>query len=582
MIIREFEKSEWNYIDLIKTTSFQDLNEMIEQKTGFLNFFPSEADIKEFLGSIERETSLDVDNQDLGDFQTPLDLSDRLCTILKNDNYEPEIILEPTCGKGNFIFSALEIFPSIKIVIANDIQKKYEWLFKKRALNYLTNGERKIKVFFFHENALDDGFFQKIKQNVKLQNKEILILGNPPWITNSGLALLESTNLPVKSNFKKVKGIEAITGKSNFDIAESIMMRLIQHFSMFKARMAMLCKTIVVRNIVQNIHVLNFDLSRMQEILIDADKEFKVSADACFFIASLGANNEQVCDVRHLADTSKLIKKMGWVGKKFVSDVDLYKENQFLDGKCSFTWRQGIKHDVRPIVVLHAIDGHYENGLNEHVTVEDDLVYPFLKGSKVHSLVAPEPIESIIITQRALNDEPGKIKYMYPDAWNYLQQHVDAFQRRKSSIYRDKPQFSIFGIGEYSFFPYKIGVASMYKDILFSYIPPFGNKPVLLDDTSYFLSFNNENVALIIWVLLNSALVRDFLKSIVFLDSKRPYTKDNLMRLNVSRYLADVTYERFMDLYRQDLEKEYKFVLGRDEFYRCKKRIIQPLLTDFV
>ena len=131
MIIREFEKSEWNYIDLIKTTSFQDLNEMIEQKTGFLNFFPSEADIKEFLGSIERETSLDVDNQDLGDFQTPLDLSDRLCTILKNDNYEPEIILEPTCGKGNFIFSALEIFPSIKIVIANDIQKKYEWLLKK-------------------------------------------------------------------------------------------------------------------------------------------------------------------------------------------------------------------------------------------------------------------------------------------------------------------------------------------------------------------------------------------------------------------------------------------------------------------
>ena len=48
----------------------------------------------------------------------------------------------------------------------------------------------------------------------------ILVIGNPPWVTNSAVGALGGSNLPVKSNFQRLNGLDAITGKSNFDISE--------------------------------------------------------------------------------------------------------------------------------------------------------------------------------------------------------------------------------------------------------------------------------------------------------------------------------------------------------------------------
>ena len=44
----------------------------------------------------------------------------------------------------------------------------------------------------------------------------ILVIGNPPWVTNSAMGLLGGSNLPSKSNFQRLRGLDAITGKSNF------------------------------------------------------------------------------------------------------------------------------------------------------------------------------------------------------------------------------------------------------------------------------------------------------------------------------------------------------------------------------
>ena len=49
---------------------------------------------------------------------------------------------------------------------------------------------------------------------------DILIVGNPPWVTSSELSILNSQNLPLKSNFQNRRGIEAITGSGNFDISD--------------------------------------------------------------------------------------------------------------------------------------------------------------------------------------------------------------------------------------------------------------------------------------------------------------------------------------------------------------------------
>src|SRR5207302_7770979 len=79
----------------------------------------------------------------------------------------------------------------------------------------------------------------------------LLVVGNPPWVTNSELGTLGSDNLPQKTNIKGLRGIEARTGGSNFDIAEYIWLKLIRELASERPRIALLCKTSVARNVLQ-------------------------------------------------------------------------------------------------------------------------------------------------------------------------------------------------------------------------------------------------------------------------------------------------------------------------------------------
>ena len=47
-----------------------------------------------------------------GDFQTPIDLADKICDLLHEVGVRPRSIVEPTCGEGNLLLAALERFPS--------------------------------------------------------------------------------------------------------------------------------------------------------------------------------------------------------------------------------------------------------------------------------------------------------------------------------------------------------------------------------------------------------------------------------------------------------------------------------------
>src|SRR5437773_5652807 len=116
---------------------------------------------------------------------------------------------------------------------------------------------------------------------------EVLILGNPPWVTNTTLAALDSTNLPTKSNFKKHAGLDAITGKSNFDIAEFILLQLVRGFTKSHATIAMLCKNTVIRNLVEGTKEQALPISNLRAFAFDASEEFGVAADASLFVADI-------------------------------------------------------------------------------------------------------------------------------------------------------------------------------------------------------------------------------------------------------------------------------------------------------
>jgi hypothetical protein len=70
----------------------------------------------------------------------------------------------------------------------------------------------------------------------------------------------------------------------------------------------------------------------------------------------------------------------------------------------------------------------------------------------------------------------------------------------------------------------------------------------MLDDTCYFLGFDDLTDALIIWATLNSEHVQKLLSVLTFLDAKRPYTKELLMRIALNKVAEDLTFDQVRDL----------------------------------
>jgi hypothetical protein len=560
-VIDFFEKSKGQLIE--------NLNSKIKSICGINAFFELQSELDELINTISNNKNIinEPDRAEYGDFQTNRNLSDNVCNLLKNQNIVPEIIIEPTCGKGNFIISSLEKFKNIKFIYGVEIYKPYVWETKFSILNYfLKNKNSNLpEINIYHYNAFDFDF-DKIARKHKEQN--ILVIGNPPWVTNSKLSTLGSDNLPQKSNFKNHNGIDAITGKGNFDIGEYISIKLLSIFSKLKGSFAFLVKNSVAKNILLEQHKAKYQISSIKQFNIDAKKEFNVSVNACLLSCSF--NEKPSITIREYDFyTNSLIREYGWVNNKFVSNIDLYLKTKNIDGKFPFVWRQGVKHDASKIMELESLNGHYLNNNKETVEIEKDLVFSLLKSSDLKGTVIDRSRKYTIVTQRKVGQETKYIKELYPKTYNYLFSNIEYFKKRKSSIYKGKPVFSIFGIGNYSFKPYKVAIAGMYKTTVFSLVKPNNSKPVMLDDTCYFIGFDTLIEAEITRVLLNKEISQNFIQSIAFKDAKRMITKDLLMRIDLVEIIKKVDfYELQLKIPNLKIEdwNNYKGELTKQEF----------------
>ncbi|RLD56292.1 MAG: hypothetical protein DRJ01_15430, partial [Bacteroidetes bacterium] len=525
-----------------KELSIENVNSKIKSTCGINAFFEIQSELDELINTISnnKNTINEPDRAEYGDFQTNKNLSDSICDFLINQNTAPEIIIEPTCGKGNFIISSLNTFENIKYIYGVEIYKPYVWETKFSILDYfLKNTNSNLpEINIYHYNVFNFDF-KKISN--KHKNQKILVIGNPPWVTNSKLSSLGSDNLPLKSNFKNHKGLDAITGKGNFDIGEYISVKLISIFSKLNGNFAFLVKNSVTKNILLEQNITKYQISNIKQFDIDAKKEFNVSVNACLFLCSL--NQKPDTTIREYDFyTKNLIRKYGWVNNKFVANIDLYLKTKNIDGKFPFVWRQGVKHDASKIMEFENVNGHYINNNKETVKIEEDLVYALLKSSDLKGTVIDKSRKYTIITQKKVGQETKYIKELYPKTYNYLFRNIEYFSKRKSSIYNGKPIFSIFGIGDYSFKPYKVAIAGMYKRTTFSLVKPNNNKPVMLDDTCYFIGFNTLIEAEITRVLLNKEITQNFIQSIAFKDAKRMITKDLLMRINLNEIINETDF----------------------------------------
>lgn len=471
--------------------------------------------------------------REYGDYQTPVEFAEKVCIYLKNSRHlEPSAIVEPTCGVGGFLKSSLlfdaneyygiEINPEYCDICRNEIK------------------DQRVKI-------INSDFFA-FSSKVLIQDKrQILVIGNPPWVTNSTLSALGSSNLPIKANFKGLKGIDAITGASNFDICEYIILQLINEYRGSNTVISMLCKTSVARNVFRELKRNHINFVSCDMLEFDASKVFVINASACVLIIQLSECmvSPDVCNVYDFENPNTLKSQLGYSDGQFYSILESDIEN--FDGQCCFEWRQGVKHDCSKIMELTLQNGTLLNGRKEVVQIENDMIFPLIKSSMFKAPIIHNFSRYVIVTQKKAREETGYIEHKFPKAWKYLKDNIKLFENRKSSIYRGAPPFSMFGVGDYSYSRYKVGVSGFYKTPLFSVLYSEDEKPVMTDDTSYFICFDNYDMAYVAMLLLNSQRVQHFLTSIAFLDAKRPYTKKLLERIDFKKITKSLTIEELSE-----------------------------------
>lgn len=501
---------------------------------------------------------------EFGDYQTPVAFAQSVCAKLKNVYLlNPAVIFEPTFGTGNFIDSVLSEFESVQAVYGVEVNKEYFAATQQR----LFSRGYSHKVVLYNADIFSFNF-SNVKERIA-RDDSILIVGNPPWATNSQLSSMNSCNLPIKENFKGCSGIEAITGKSNFDIAEYIILQLLSEFSGYNCTLAMLCKTTIAKNIIRDIGKYHFSVSIADMYIFNANDVFNVSCDAALFITKLGINRATVCNVYDYYTNIKK-RQFGWVNGFFLSDTTVSNVVASIDGNCQFEWRQGIKHDCSKVMELERNnDGNFINGLGHIYTLPiGRFVFPLVKSSDIKTNEIIETKKYIIITQEKVNGDTSIIEQSEKNVWEYLLRYESLLNARRSVIYRNSPKFSIFGVGDYSFSKYKIGISGFYKEPKFALIT--GDHPIMLDDTCYYLSFNNIIDAVIAVALLNSLECSRFLKSIVFLDSKRPYTKEVLKRIDLFK-LANLLSFQYVCDYANSMKS--KRIITEEQFINFKNKI---------
>lgn len=520
-------------------------------------------------------------NKEFGDFQTPAALVAAVLNSLYSMGTVWTRVLEPTCGQGNFIAGLLNLPNPPREIRAFEIQDTH-----LESASEIAKRTNSVCVKIEKANL----FNVDLRRHLAWEdNGPLLVIGNPPWVTNSELGALESCNLPQKTNLKRLRGIEALTGSSNFDVAEYIWLKLIRELEHERPTIALLCKQSVARNVLQFAAASRLPIARALIRKIDARKYFGAAVDACLFYVEIDSEKGPTYKAQIYSDlfSERPDTTVGVINGKVIANIDSYEQSSFTEGVSSVTWRQGLKHDAAAIMELTYDEvGNFRNKYNEPVAVEPEYIYPLLKSSDLFHDEDRRLNRAVIVPQKRFGEDTSKLELYAPHLWSYLNKHAEAFERRKSSIYKGKPPFTIFGIGEYSFASYKVGVSGMYKTPKFRAIGTMGGRPVMLDDTCYLVACNSPVQAALLTSLLNHPMCLAFIRSVVFSDSKRPVTKKLLSRIDLKILLARVDRQALVSRADRELEnlgidngRDFEWPLLLEEFVdEAYKNPVIPML----
>lgn len=466
---------------------------------------------------------------EFGDWQTPLDLAtqtfERLCAL----GISPDLVVEPTCGVGAFVVAAAKAFPDAGQIRGYEINPDYlERL--RSSVAAMPNPDR-VQL------EVADFFAKDWQASLAERTGELLVIGNPPWVTSAGIGAIGGTNLPDKSNFQGHSGFDAMTGKANFDISEFMMLEMLRWFRGRNGTLAMLCKTGVARKVLAHAQKQRASVTNSFMVVLDTKKHFEASVESCLLVMRFDTLAERM-DYDYVVYKDFEDKQGCHVGYRsglLVRDVEAFDRSREFVGKSPQKWRSGVKHDASGIMEFERRDGQFVNGLGETVSLDPDFLFPLMKGSDVANGERAWRERFVLVTQRTIGESTEGIRNQAPRTWAYLESKHEQLDARSSRIYVDGPSFSVFGVGTYAFRPWRIAICGLYKSLRFRLVGPIEGQPVMFDDTVYYISFDTEDQAREALTRITDPETLSLYDSLIFWDEKRPIKTSVLNIIDWSR-----------------------------------------------
>ena len=456
-----------------------------------------------------------------GDWQTPETLAREVLSLVARPS-TIAAVLEPTSGEGAFLEAAAERFPHARL-IGVEISPMYVDTARARCPSA----------------AIEVGDFFAIDWRGRLAAlpEPLLIAGNPPWVTSAAMTRADGSNRPRRAARPGQSGMSALTGTSNFDISEWMIDTLLAAADGKDFRLAMLCKAQVARKLLISCAERG---QRVRGALrrIDARRHFGAAVDAVLLEVEPTRRASTGWPVFGSLRAQRAERTISVVDGAIVNDLGEFRATETLAANAHesrFDWRSGVKHDAAAVMELDV-------ATCRDLALEDAYLFPLLKGSDLASTSEPErlaePQKRLIVTQRRLGDDTREIRERAPRVWAHLSANVARLAARKSRIYRGQPPFAMFGIGSYTFAEHKVAISALHKRLVFRAIGPCEGRPVVLDDTCYFLACASKREARAIARALNGPVAQRFFEARVFWDAKRPINKKLLSALSIERLLA--------------------------------------------
>ncbi|MFB6073923.1 MAG: N-6 DNA methylase [Haloarculaceae archaeon] len=211
-------------------------------------------------------------------------------------------------------------------------------------------------------------------------------------------------------------------------------------------------------------------------------------------------------------------------------------------GACAHEIRHGLKDDASDVFGL-------DRGALDRV--DRDLVYPYLKSRHVVKFGLFGHDLRLVPAERAGEDNEAWLRESRPDTYEYLDSHRERLCDRASSWLDSGPFYSVFGLGEYTWAPYKVvwcrlGFKPHFAVVSTVADPDLGERPVVPGDHCMFIACERERVAHFLCALLNAGPYQRALRELG--SGKASLSKAVVSRLALPPYPDTETAERLATL----------------------------------